>query len=173
MSYHLNYLIERISVGGLSLANKKGSKRAHFSRRCGNKSTVGPTVVRKEKNLGPSQRPWKYNEEKSCPEYQNVTTIILRNTGQGITFSYWGEPLQVWMTKRFGPKILREMNPSNLTRVQNKDAIMYSQFKCFVRCFMCFIWPNHILQCVVFLDPTIQAQPFVLSLGAQRNRRLL
>ena len=24
-----------------------------------------------------------------------------------------------------------------------------------------------------FLDPTIQAQPFVLSLGAQRNRRLL
>lgn len=31
MSYHLNYLIEKNSVGGLSLANKKGFKGALFS----------------------------------------------------------------------------------------------------------------------------------------------
>ena len=67
------------------------TNRAHFSRRCGNKSTVGPTVVRKEKNLGPSQRPWLYNEEKSCQEYQNVTTIIVRNTLQGINISHLGK----------------------------------------------------------------------------------
>lgn len=52
-SYHLN-ISEVSHRKNLSwwtvLGQQKGSKRAHFSRRCGNKSTVGPTVVRKEKS---------------------------------------------------------------------------------------------------------------------------
>ena len=60
----LNYLIQRISVGGLSLVNKKAQNGRTF---LAGVETSQRWVQRlsEKKNLGPSQRRWIYNEEKT------------------------------------------------------------------------------------------------------------